>query len=396
MNIAFFMDRHDPLGGVSLWSLRIAKSLVEFGIDARAIGLDDGSSTEPYAENLLKGYEWQKVTVTGAVTPGYPQNQLRSWSEVSNEARECVAWADVIVPNYFEFGFRLAALAAMEGKAVGVLAFVHTDEEHYYNLLSRYSPIVSHFVAVSRRCRDTMSSRISAAGASRPVDYLPYGVVPSPVRRQERSAGPLRMAYVGRLEQYQKRVFDLGGIVQRLLHGGDGFELKIVGAGSGESELRRLLADAPGGAVQFLGVRTAEQIAAVYSWADILLLTSDMEGLPFVLLEAMSFGCIPVVTRVSGNEDLVEHGRNGFLFDVGDVTGVAKLLQSLIRRPAAITPLAQRAQHLISTHFTWQQHVSAVSQAALSALSKDPPFVAESIALLSRECHKPAEACNRK
>src|SRR5690606_22885604 len=49
--------------------------------------------------------------------------------------------------------------------------------------------------------------------------------------------------------------------------------------------------------------------------ADLYLSTSRWEGLPFSVLEAMSFGKALLLKTCLGNQDLVREGKNGFLFD---------------------------------------------------------------------------------
>jgi glycosyltransferase involved in cell wall biosynthesis len=72
--------------------------------------------------------------------------------------------------------------------------------------------------------------------------------------------------------------------------------------------------------------------------ADLFILPSHNEGLPNVVLEAMSCGLPCVVTRVSGVTDLIEHGASGMLFDVNDeqtfVDALAPLIDSRERRTA--------------------------------------------------------------
>jgi len=71
------------------------------------------------------------------------------------------------------------------------------------------------------------------------------------------------------------------------------------------------------------------QVEDYYRAADLFILPSQNEGLPNVVLEAMSCGLSCVVSRISGTDDLIDHGDSGMLFDVNDE-------QSFID---AITPL---------------------------------------------------------
>lgn len=80
--------------------------------------------------------------------------------------------------------------------------------------------------------------------------------------------------------------------------------------------------------VHFLGRR--EDVPAVLSASDIVVLVSKREGLPRALLEAMAAGKPLVATDVRGNRDLVEDGVNGFLVPLGDVGALAFALGRLI------------------------------------------------------------------
>lgn len=66
-------------------------------------------------------------------------------------------------------------------------------------------------------------------------------------------------------------------------------------------------------AVRFIGA--VPDARELISAADILLLSSDHEGMPNVVLEAMSAGVPAVVTRVNAVADLIEHGTTGFIAD---------------------------------------------------------------------------------
>ncbi len=64
----------------------------------------------------------------------------------------------------------------------------------------------------------------------------------------------------------------------------------------------------------YIGSLPIEQMAYVYQWADIALNTSKSEGQPIALMEAMYYG-VPVIARSNGgNESLIRHGENGFIY----------------------------------------------------------------------------------
>lgn len=74
--------------------------------------------------------------------------------------------------------------------------------------------------------------------------------------------------------------------------------------------------------VIFLGKR--EQVYEKLAIADVLLLPSELESFGLVALEAMASEVVPIATRVGGVPEVIEHGKSGFLAEVGDVETMAR------------------------------------------------------------------------
>lgn len=118
---------------------------------------------------------------------------------------------------------------------------------------------------------------------------------------------------VGRLE-HQKGLIDIIPALVRL-HTRTGFSIDVLGDGPLRPLLERSL-PSEGGAVRVMG--DVSDIQARMSRATAMLLPSHFEGLSLSILEALSVGCIPIVSRASSASEVIEDGRNGFLFDVAD------------------------------------------------------------------------------
>ena len=114
---------------------------------------------------------------------------------------------------------------------------------------------------------------------------------------------------VGRLEQAKAYPTMLRAFA-RLGEGGR--RLLICGQGSQRETLKGLASDlGVGDRVSFLGLR--DDIPAVMSASDAFALSSDLEGLPLVLIQASAAGLPIVATDVGGNAEVVDSGESGYL-----------------------------------------------------------------------------------
>lgn len=125
---------------------------------------------------------------------------------------------------------------------------------------------------------------------------------------------------------------------------------------SHRQELGALAADlGVADAVHFLGA-LADPLPVVQA-ADVGVLCSETEGLSNAVMEYMQVGKPVVCTRVGGNPDLVTHGFNGYLVEVGDVAGLAGGLQKLLQDPALARRMGSHGPLLCREMF--DQHLMA-------------------------------------
>ncbi len=97
--------------------------------------------------------------------------------------------------------------------------------------------------------------------------------------------------------------------------------------------------------LQFLG--GVSTMAPLYQQADICVLTSDFEGTPNVLLEAMASGLPVVATRVGGVPEIVQHGKTGLLLDRDDEEGLVAALLELAKDPRRRMEMGRHAREYV-------------------------------------------------
>ncbi len=139
------------------------------------------------------------------------------------------------------------------------------------------------------------------------------------------------IVFIGRVDP-QKNPIDLICAYAKVRERLNDVRLRIVGTGVLMEEVRKK-ADELGvsDGVIFDNIRT--DMDNVYAGADVVALTSNYEGMPNCLIEAIGCG-VPVVSYdcPMGPAEIVIDGRNGYLVPMGDVTAMADRLLDAIQR----------------------------------------------------------------
>ena len=161
----------------------------------------------------------------------------------------------------------------------------------------------------------------------------------------------IRFISVGRLSP-EKGHIGLLNAFSRVLGSGVDAELLLLGDGPERGRIEQCARDASlGGRLQLLGrVPEAQTLSAIAS-ADVLVLSSFMEGLPVVLLEAMALGIPVIAPALAGIPELVRHAETGLLFTVGDWADLAAWMKRLAEDTTLRTRLAENARERVRIEF---------------------------------------------
>jgi colanic acid/amylovoran biosynthesis glycosyltransferase len=187
------------------------------------------------------------------------------------------------------------------------------------------------------------------------------GVEPEQFRFGLRSPGPLtRLLCVGRLTPAKGQILLVQALAQ-LRDAGLPFHLTLVGAGPDRARIESAIAaHGLGHAITLTGALTQNQVRQRFALADIFVLPSLAEGIPVVLMEAMSCGVPCVTTPVNGIPELVIHDQTGLLATPGDVASLAARLRQLIEQPALRRSLALAARDKVRRDFDLNRNVAAL------------------------------------
>lgn len=178
-----------------------------------------------------------------------------------------------------------------------------------------------------------MDYAISQGVHERRLRYLP-NVVDTEMfcpRKKSQTSGKVTILSIGNLTLPDKRMDLIIQAANSLKHMTNiPFQVKIVGEGSMLPGLRGQ-AEAYGlypGVVDFLDKQA--HIEDLYCASDIFVLSSDREGTPNVIMEAMSCGLPVIATNVGGISKLVQDGKTGFLIETGSSAAIAEKLVTML------------------------------------------------------------------
>ena len=107
--------------------------------------------------------------------------------------------------------------------------------------------------------------------------------------------------------------------------------------------------------VRFAGAAHGEEKARLLAQADVLLLPSYSEGLPYALLEAMAAGVVPVVTRVGAIPDVVDAGTHGLFVPVRDAAAIAQALEALEADRAWLARMSAACRKRIASAYSLER-----------------------------------------
>lgn len=176
------------------------------------------------------------------------------------------------------------------------------------------------------------------------IVMLPHGIdctsYAAPARAVPAPDASLRLIYLGRLAPGKGLPETLEALSIARARG-IAARLVIAGSGPEEASLRaRVRALGLEQAVAFAGPAYGEDKARLFRAADVMLLPSYSEGLPYALLEAMAAGVVPVVTPVGAMPDVLLQGVHGMFVPPRDAAAIAESIAALDRDRAALARMS--------------------------------------------------------
>lgn len=346
-----------PIGGVTTWALRLAGAINarDSKYEMRVLFIGYHPDIQHVAEHCGRFADTVPID-TCVVDP------TEDHVAILRAARDAIARLepDIVLPNYGDVCY--AAACQLQHRGARFIAIAHTHQKYYQDLLAQYHTWDAA-VGVSDACMPWITD---IAGDDRSTcRRIVYGVPISATPREPDTnpAAPIRLAYVGRIVQEQKRIYDLLLLIDGLEAREVPYELHVIGDGPDLPGWTAQLASRQlaHGAVQIHGRRSPDWVQEfLTSSVDLSVLVSEYEGTSITMLEAMGRGVVPVVTAVdSGVDDWIDDGRNGVVVPVGEPDLMAERISEIHRDRPAIRRLGHAAWETISQALTIEHMANA-------------------------------------
>lgn len=196
-----------------------------------------------------------------------------------------------------------------------------TAESYIHRLLGTYHRQVDLYLSPSRFLRDKM---IQYGYPAAQVEWLPYTIPMDHYEPCYEHDG--YFVYVGRLS-HEKGIAELVHAMKRVPQA----RLKVIGTGRLAEPLQKFVRDEGMENVEFAGYKSGDELREIVRRAMFVAVPSVVyDNSPLAIYEALAHGKPVVGAAIGGIPELIDEGRDGFLFTAGDEASLVAALQRML------------------------------------------------------------------
>ena len=228
-----------------------------------------------------------------------------------------------------DVGMGIYGVLAARGTQAKVITWEHAN--YYNNWESKIFPYLRRFAARHSQAMVVLTERdrenyLTNIPRCRPVHVIPNPAESHEVVYSKESRTILSAGLLVPIKQYDKAI----QVAAQVLRDRPDWKWIICGEGPERPRLEKLIRET-GLSEQILLPGTERDMESRYRSSAMFVMTSRMEGLPMVLLEAKSFG-LPLVSFdiMTGPSDIIADGVNGYLIPADDTSAMAEKIAGLM------------------------------------------------------------------
>ena len=236
-------------------------------------------------------------------------------------------------------------------KMVGSTSGIKGKLQHFFaNSLNKCAAIA----AIGTKAQKDYQQRFP----DKPIFNIPYycNLAEFSHNRPERPRTPITIIFCGQMIA-RKGVDLLLNAFSQIIANGLEAKLLLVGR---EAELPQMMSNLPPNVcdrIEYAGFQAPEALPKFFRQADIFVLPSRYDGWGVVVNQALGAG-LPIICSdaVGAATDLVEQGKNGSVFPVGNVDALYEALKNYVQNPTAIKAASEAS---IAKSAFWEPQVGA-------------------------------------
>lgn len=210
--------------------------------------------------------------------------------------------------------------------------------------IARLMHIASVIVVLSKTERRILGERYPKYKSK--IQYIYNGIVQTSHRRSVNINSKLEVIYLGRLvpekgiEILLKSLSEAEGIARLSVYGSGALLDMVQQYASAFSNIR------------YKGIFEPHAGQEILQNFDVLVLPSTQgEGMPMAIVEAMSTGVVPICTPISSIPEIIENGKNGYLVEVGSAQVITEALRTLATKPQHLEAMSAEALAFAKANF---------------------------------------------
>ncbi len=340
MKLRHYFTHYSSLGGVQSILGTHLKYDGTAGLTPTLLAFFD-SNVNRSGNEKVKGLNWHGLSSIQGARASFRQHEF-------DNQYDCCVYHDL---------WGLAFLADLDHCHYRIGA-IHSHWPHLEFQLKQLDGFVDGVFCDSQALADLAIKCIPGLTPDRAI-HLPVPIKTCPPKyRQTRTplkGRPLKLGFVGRLDHLQKRVERFIPMVECLDQRGIQYELEFLGDGTA----RRTLENAFKGKdhIRMHGKKSGDDYWRILGTWDFVIYTSDFEGSPLAMQEALNAGCIPIFPRINCGGDLVvEELHSSLLYPQEDYPAVASILMDWSKRSNEFVEQIRKQAIILSSEYAEEKY----------------------------------------
>lgn len=316
-------------GGTELWAANLAQGLSALGRRTILLGGTEQLPLEKHYEKLV-----ERVSDEDTIMHMVDLFEANLPCVFINNFAGCAFMAAIIIKRKYP-------------DMIKIISVIHNDNKSLFDAHMMLKEYIDKVFCVSNEICGRMLRIYDYDKDRYFFKEQPIAVDDQWVRKVNKIL-PLRIGYAGRLVKQQKRTDKLVDFLECLEKLSFDYICQIAGEGECEAFIKEYVTEKHlEGKIQMHGRLPKSKMPEFWKAQDVFINISEYEGTSLSMLEAMAYGCVPVVTDVSGAKEFIVDGDNGYICKVGNLKEMANRVKELADNREKLENASRRCRDII-------------------------------------------------